>query len=248
MRGLLYKDLIVMKKDLLMCGAATAFLSILFFLPWGKWCINDEIVSVESMTYVVIPLVAYSCIYVIISTIQSGIFAQDERKAWSAYITASPLGGNGQILSKYYLTLALSFFCVVWGFICDNICMLISGIEGSAAGIYMTIFFVQIVLRAFEIPFIIRFGEKHGRTYKILIISVIVFLGIVYLLFGKLPENMSLDSFFEFLLNISENEAVLSDMMLAVTALFPYVALLMYYVSYKISCKLYQKGVSTYDI
>ena len=243
MPGLLYKELVIMKKDLLLCGAGIVLVSVLLFLPWGKW----DMLNAASMTYVFGPMVTYFCIYIIISVAQSGIFAHDERRVWSAYITASPLLGNGQVLSKYYITLALSFTGVLWGFVCDNICMLTSGIYGSAASIYMTVFFVQIVLRAFELPFIIRFGEKHGRTYKILLISVAAFLGIVYLLFGKLPENLSLDGFFEFLLKLSRNEAVLSDIMLGITAVFPYAALLLYYLSYKISCKLYQKGVNTYD-
>lgn len=145
------------------------------------------------------------------------------------------------------MTLLLSFAVVVWGFVCDYICTWISGIPGSAASLYMTLFFIQIVLRALELPFIICFGEKHGRTYKILLISVIVFVGIVYILFGKIPENMSLDSFFDFIIRTAKNEAVLSTTMLGVVAVFPYATFVLYYFSYKISCKLYQRGVNNYD-
>ena len=240
-----------MKKDLLLCMVSVLGISILLFIPWAGLLeangVATEFLNAESMTYAIMPMLAYICIFVVISVVQAGIFTHDERKVWSAYITASPMGGNGQVLSKYYMTLLLAFAGVVWGFICDNICTLISGIQGSAASIYITIFFIQITLRAVEMPFIIRFGEKHGRTYKILIISVIAFVGVVYLLFGRLPENMSVNSFFEFIIRFSKNEAAVSTTMLGVAALFPYAALLLYYGSYKISCRLYQKGVNNYD-
>lgn len=251
MWGLLYKDFSVMKKELLICGVSVLGISLMLFIPWaGIFETNDvssEFLTVESMTYAITPMVAYICIFIAISMAQDGIFAHDERKVFSAYITATPMGENGQVLSKYYMTLLLGFAGVVWGFVCDSICTLISGIKGSAASIYITIFFIQILLRAVEMPFIIRFGEKHGRTYKILLISTIAFVGVVYLLFGPLPENMSLDGFFEFIVRFVKNEAAVSTTMLGVAALFPYIALLLYYGSYKISCKLYQKGVNNYD-
>lgn len=251
MWGLLYKDFSVMKKDLLICGVSVLGISLLLFIPWESLLqasgVASEFLNAESMIYAITPMVVYICIFLVISGVQSGIFAHDERKVFSAYITASPMGENGQVLSKYYMTLLLSFGVVVWGFLCDSFCTLISGIKGSAASIYITMFFVQILLRAVEMPFIIRFGEKHGRTYKILLISAIAFVGIVYLLFGPLPESVSLDSFFEFIIRFSKNEAAVSTTMLGVAALFPYIVLLLYYGSYKISCKLYQKGVNNYD-
>lgn len=251
MFGLLYKDFIVMKKDLLLCLAGVLGFSVALFVPWGAMLeangIATEILNTEAMTYAIAPLFSYLCIFFVVSTVQSGIFAHDEKRVWSAYITASPAGSDGQVLSKYYMTLLLSFAVIVWGSICDCICTYISGIQGSAAGIYITFFFVQIFLRAFEMPFIFCFGEKHGRTVKILLISVIVFAGIVYVLFGKLPENTSLDRFFDFLIRFSKNEAIVSNTMLTMAALFPYMALGLYYVSYKISCKLYQKGVERYE-
>ena len=251
MLGLIYKDLMVMKKDLSLCAVALIFFSFPLFLPWDALLkanqADTEIMNAQTMTYSIMPLFTYFCCFVVISIIQGSIFSHDERTVYGSYVMSTPLGSRGQVLSKYYLTLALSFCVVLWGFICDTISMCISGIRGSASVIYASMFFIQITLRAFELPFLIRYGQKHGKTYKILFLSAIAFAVIVYLLFGKLPQHMSLDRFFEFLYRLSQHTATLSTVFLGLISLFPYVALLLYYISYQISCRLYRKGVFCYD-
>ena len=251
MLGLLYKDFMVMKKDLLYTMCAILGSSIFLFVPWGnlldKYNIHTEMVNEYTMTFVIMPCVTYFLVFQMIAMAQGNLFAHDERKVWSSYITGSPLGTRGQVLSKYYMVLALSFVGFVWGAFCDTISMLVSGIYGSAAIIYTVIFFGQILFRAIELPFLIRFGQKHGRNYKILVFVIVAFACIVYALFGKIPKGLSLEMIITSIVKLSGNPTAISTAFLGVIALCPYVIFGMYYISYKISCKLYQKGVENYD-
>ena len=251
MWGLLYKDFTVMKKEFWIGGLAMLLFSVPLFLPWES--IREanggatDAASMESLIYVMLPFFAYLFIFAIAESVQNGIFAHDERKGWSFFVTASPLGAKSQVLSKYYLNFLVAFLIYVWGFVCDNICMLIHGVYGSAASIYTLFFWIHIMMRALEIPFLIRFGQNHGNTYKLLLIAGIAFVGLVYALFGYIPENLSVEACFDFLIGLSMKQAGLSNVALGIVALLPYVAILLYYLSYKISCRLYQKGVECYE-
>jgi len=251
MRGLLYKDFAVIKKELLLSGVAILLFSIPLFLPWTAIReANGGATDAESigiMVFGVFPFFVYIFIFGIIDAVQNGIYAHDERKVWSAFVMASPLRANAQVLSKYYLSLLLAFSVYIWGFVCDYISMLVTGVGGSASGIYTLFFWIHIIMRALEIPFLIRFGQSHGRICKILIMAVLVFIGIVYLLFGYIPENLSLDACFEFIFCLTSNQEMFSTAALGVVALLPYVAIALYYLSYKVSCKWYEKGVEAYE-
>ncbi|MBQ7776805.1 MAG: ABC-2 transporter permease [Lachnospiraceae bacterium] len=249
MLGLLYKDLCVLKKSIGGMLAVWLVFSIPLFLPasvWEKTGLLTEIVNAQTITFAVMPAIIYLSLFACISAFQSNLFEHDERKVWSHYITASPQGYKGQVLSKYYMTFSTSFAVVVWGYICDMISSLTSGYIGSASSIYTTYFYIQIILQAIEYPFLIRFGHKHGNTYKIAMFIVAFYGVMVYLLFGKLPKNFS-DNMFDFLFKLATNETALPTMALGFTALLPYVAALLFYLSYKLSCKWYLKGVETYE-
>lgn len=67
MLGLLYKDFVVMKKDLLLCTIGVLGFSVPLFVPWGKMLeangIATELINEETMTYAIAPcLHTYVCI------------------------------------------------------------------------------------------------------------------------------------------------------------------------------------------
>jgi hypothetical protein len=71
------------------------------------------------------------------------------------------------------------------------------------------------------------------------------FLVIVYLLFGPLPDS---DKIFETIGNWFLSGDKWSGLLLGAVAILPYIVFALYYISYRISCGLYQRGVETYDI
>ena len=244
MLGLLYKDFCVLKKSIWGFAAAIVLLSIPLFLPASIW---EKTGHPLVFTFTILPAILYLHMFVFVSIGQKNLFEHDERKLWSSYITATPLGYKGQVLSKYYMTLITSFAVVLWGYICDMISSLTAGSIGSAASIYTTYFYIQLILQAIEYPFLFRFGYKHGGTYKLALLIAAFYGIVIYLLFGKIPEGISED-FFGFLFGLATSETALPTIAMGALALLPYVAALLMYLSYKLSCRWYLKGVETYEV
>jgi len=249
MLGLLYKDYCILKKNIWSMAAVMLLLSVVLLLPasvWEKTGLLSETITAQVIAFTIMPVVVYIDMFACIGGLQKNMLEHDECKAWSNYITASPLGYKEQVLSKYYMMLLSSFAVVVWGFLCDMLSSLVVGSVGSASGIYTTFFYIHIILQAIEYPFLIRFGHKYGNTYKVGLLIVAFYGLMVYLLFGKIPESLSED-FFGFVFNLAASENALPTFALGILALLPYVAALLFYLSYKLSCKWYLKGVEAYE-
>lgn len=250
MLGLIYKDFLIMKKEILSNLLSVVLWTLPMFFPWQKMMEDNgmmtETINGETMTFVLVPLVSYFFTFIVLSGIQSNIFACDEKKMYSAFISSTPLTAKGQVLSKYYETLLISFIGVILGMFCDMISSLVHGEIGSAMTIYLSMFFVQIFLRAIDMPFIIRFGQKYGKNVKLIIIAVVAFGAIVYGLFGKLPDTDG-GSLIDAVLLWFVTGNNLSTMMLGFVAIFPYVAFGAFYLSYRISVKMYRKGAENYE-
>jgi hypothetical protein len=247
MIGLIYKDLCIMKKSLIFNAGILLGLSVLFLLPW-KWILPKLGIALENEIYVavflVLPLFVWFFAALLIGSVQEILFLHDENKCYSAFISSTPMLGAGQILCKYYEMALLSSVLLIWGAVCDQLICLVNGLSGSTLGLRMCFFFIQIFLRAVETPFLVRYGSKSGKQVKILMLLGAVYLVIVYLLFGPLPD---LDRVFETIGNWFSGEDKLSGLLLGAAAILPYAVLALYYVSYRISRGLYQKGVETYD-
>ncbi|MDE7093708.1 MAG: hypothetical protein K2O52_02230, partial [Oscillospiraceae bacterium] len=69
---------------------------------------------------------------------------------------------------------------------------------------------------------------------------------IIYALFGDLSIFGSVDNFYEKIINFIDGKNT-PEILLLVIGIFMHVAVLFYYLSYKISCKYYLKGVECYD-
>ncbi|MBQ8318705.1 MAG: ABC-2 transporter permease [Lachnospiraceae bacterium] len=240
MLGLLYKDLKIMKYEIIMMLLEMVVISVCLFLPLDTWL--GEGSAVAGMA----PVVVAFAVCIVVSMVQSKIFSLDERRVWAYYMTSTPFAAKGQVLSKYYLSIGLSAVAMIWLLLCDSLVPLFTDQPGGGSLIYIAFFFGQTFGRAIEIPFIIRFGEKNGGSYKILFGLGIFFLFIVYLLFGPLPDFSNPD-FLEKLISIFSDAQLMSTGLLGFMAIAPYVIMIMYYISYKISCKLYLKGVDTYE-
>lgn len=222
--------------------------SIPLFIPAGVWEKAGLLSEMtQTFTFAVIPAIIYITLFACISFMQGNLFEHDERKVWGSYITASPLGYKEQVLSKYYMTLITSFAVVIWGYVCDQISSISVGCIGSASSIYTTFFYIQIILQAMEYPFVFRFGHKHGNTYKVIMFVAAFYVFMIYLLFGKFPENFSMNNVFDFLFKLASNETALPTIAMGAMALLPYIAMLLFYLSYKLSCKWYLRGVEGYE-
>lgn len=226
MAGLIYKDLCIMKKNIMIDILVIVAWSVLIFgmLSQGK---EEDVTPV----IVLMQLFLYICIFCIISGTQRSLLEIDEIKLYNYFVASTPLLRKKQVRSKYYGILGLSLMGVVWGFVCEH-CNYFQKYETKeAVYIFMMLFFIQIILRAIELPFLFYYGQKVGKMVKVLMIVIIAFFAIVYFLFGKLPEISAENMIIKFFEWFSKPES------------FPLrelgvVALAMYVISYMISSRL----------
>ncbi len=248
MIGIMYKDFCIIKKTLLSNLLVILFMSAWHFIPWIK--VMDGTESSKNIGYGIafflVPMLSHIMNTIVIGSIGTDIIIHDENKYYSAFISSTPLSYRGQVLCKYYEILLLSFFIVIWGCVLDTIISLVNGVSGSSMIIYVTLFFFSIALKAVETPFLIRYGVSSGRVVKIIVMISIVYVFLIYLLFGPLPD-LSSDSVFDHIINWFMKEKNLSHFTSGVVAVLPYLVMTMFYISYKISCRWYQEGVNAYD-
>lgn len=184
------------------------------------------------------------------------IFNADESKKWCYFASSLPGSAQKAIYTKYvfiFMVLAMYYLSqILWEMVLSHVCWGAWRVEmSSLSTVFSMLFFVQLLLRAIEMPFFVRFGVKRGSTAKIIMVWGLLFLLMIWFLFGPLP-----DSFDDLLNNItalvfgSEDAAQNSKLMdngYLVLGFLPYIAVIAYIISFKISCKLYQKGAEQYE-
>jgi len=236
MFGLLYKEVIVHKKQLIMISPV-----IIFFTGW---CIVPSITTPDLNEWELILVLTLCSIMTILTLamLEMGIFEADEIKKWQAYIASTPDGIKNQIASKYVFNAALSCSVVSLLTIVYQAAGAINGTDATIGIIIlMQLLWIQLLIRALETPFIICFGSKQGNLIRMIIMGAAIFAFIVYGLFGDLSVFGSLKDFLEWMVDFltKSNNYILM--------LTPAVTWVLYYISYRISCILYLKGGEHYD-
>ena len=168
----------------------------------------------------------------------------DDRKAWSVFIASSPEGADGFLRIKYEMIFAMSVVtmsaCLLFEQLLGAIVFDVTGKElADISGVYMTLVFLQLFLRATDLPFIIRFGDKRGGMIKMITI-VVLFIALTVVIMIN-PGDMIVR-----LANWIEN-GFDGDIAPFVISIFPFAAIGAYFLSYRISCRIYMKGAEQYD-
>lgn len=241
MLGLMYKDLLVLKKEILL-----NLIVVILFVAGMDVMISLFAEEGSEQMLLFLEAISYLFLFSDLGGLQNNLFESDENVYYSSFIISTPMGKEGQVLSKYYLTMLISFVGLFLGMINDLILSIMLGYNHSGMSIYLTMFFIQIFVRAIDTPFLIRYGQKYGKNIKLIMISVFVFLCIVYGLFGPLPEG-GIQTIVENIANWLYGMEDMSVFMMGVVAIFPYLAVVAFYISYKLSVKMYLKGVADYE-
>lgn len=237
MYGLLYKEFVLNKKYLLSLGVSLIFLSSLMFFPNDGYAELSAIISAFSVV----------CMFLVGGMLQQSIFEYDEKRGWYYFISSSPVTAKGQVTVKYCYIILISFLIHAWCFMVQLLSSAVLDTENClSADILMGIVTVQIFLRSVELPFIFRFGSKYGNYFRMFMTYALVLAVVIYLLFGDISIFGSTEQLIMKAANFLMGENS-SDVMLVFVCISPYVTLALYYLSYKISCSLYMKGVDVYD-
>ena len=232
MFGLVYKELVTRKKQLLILLPIAALFTIIVIADAAT---KDEYIGVMLM-------LAAVCIILVSGTFEQGSFENDETKKWLSFISSAEDGVRKQIGSKYLFNLILMISVFTYLELIFELAAAMTGINADIFFMALQLMmFFQMVYRAVESPFMVAFGSKYGNTIRMIVMLILVFGFIVYALFGDLSIFGSTE---ELLLRAEE---FLSDSGSYFILLTPAFAFLLYYLSFEISCRLYLHGGEFYE-
>lgn len=240
MSGLIYKEIITNKKTLILMSVIILIIPILMSLT----VLSDDADENSAGTLMsLMNIMIYVIIFLVVGTMQAQMFENDESKRWVDYIVSTPKLARGQVESKYIFTLMVTIGAMILAMIGSDIANVISGSSDMSIMLYILVI-VQLFLRAVEIPFIIRWGSKVGTVLKSIMFLVLLLAGIGYLLFGDLSFWNDMDKVYEKMLEFLSGD--FQEGFFVFLGIAPYAVGILYYLSYRISAKLYLKGADNY--
>lgn len=249
MNGLLYKEFKQNRIGVFETIVASAFVLVIPILLWAcgitksmkatfEFLVNDG--RVLQFLYI---LATYS----FAGEMQGKTLMGDDTKKWALFTVSNPKGVKGYLYTKYVFIFGMCGLMFVSSILFDALFCTI-GYQvtkqeiASMSSVLVVLFYVQLFLRAIELPFFIRFGIKMGNMIKIIIVILLMIVLTIFVLvnpFDLMPKIIGcIDSL--------RNDEV-SDTVALMIAIFPFLALGAYYLSYRFSCKVYMKGVEQYD-
>ncbi|HBG4644320.1 TPA: ABC-2 transporter permease [Clostridioides difficile] len=203
-------------KDLLNLKGNIKFI-LLFIIMFGFMSsLGDG--NVNNFIGVIIVL----CTTMIVST-----FSYDDLNKWDSYVLTMPINRNDIVLSKYLTMLIFSFIGVLVSLIVSvtigyfkNTLILNETLLINALILSISVCFGSLIL-----PLIYKFGTERARLLMILCFLVPT---LALLVFKSILENISSPISIEIILN-------------TLVYSLPFVAILLFVISYFISSKIYRK-------
>ena len=244
MQGLLYKEFIQNKQNLFYLFFSILALSSIVFTP--DIFPSEENAEVSKEFHALLGAFVYVLDFFLLNSFQPNFFQCDENKKWSYFAVSSPKCVTGVVWTNYVFVFMITVINFILCYVIDIFSMSLTGDKTSMLLLYAICFFVHIFFSAIDIPFMLRFGTKAGILYRgILFLFVLLFI-IIYALFGDLSIFGSVDNFYEKIINFTGGDTI-PEILWLIIGIFMHGAVLLYYFSYKISCKCYLKGVECYD-
>ena len=242
MYGLMLKDLIVNKKTLLIFLGAAIFVHVLEIMSGMD---PDESSPFLSM---LLNVISAGTAFFVIGAAEGNLFEQDQRKKWACYIASCEDGVNKYVGSKYLLIFAITTLTSIMCIFMNALSQDLFHNQYSITMLIMGLFYFQLFLRAVDIPFTMAYGSKRGNLVKGIIMGIIALMVLIYLLFGDIKAIglTSMDAFWDKIFGLL-NTSTGSYKLVIALSLGGLVTLPLYYFSYKLSCKLYLKGVEQYE-
>ncbi|MBR1773258.1 MAG: ABC-2 transporter permease [Eubacterium sp.] len=252
MRGLIYKDLYLVKSKVIAGSLSILFIILLMYVIYANVAKNvlfpTEMVAVITDLMIVMYIGALSYGYII---------KADTKKQWGFYGMALP-GSAKLIVGAKYMTVFIMY--LISYIICVLNDLLIGLFFGKAVDMSLLVLMFmlfQMFLNAIEMPFAFRFGTDKAAGIRIFITIVIVLIISIYLLFGNIEWLMAEDGLVKTIIRLfgdnMDSRAISGELQRFINrltlinyiemAVFAHLMVLAYYISYRISCKVFRKGV-----
>jgi len=242
MTGLLYKDYKAIKGEIYII-ALTSISLLLVILR--VFCHNLEIDVLVASFVMIVPLFLLG---LVINGIEIGIVSADEGKNAKIYLLSLPISEKHYIASKYwflliayYIVLSLSQLWAIT-YVIQSVESTMYEMVRNVATLIPTIICFFIIITAIELPFFILFGSGKGKFVKNGIALAMMFMVIVFLLFGDLTllELLNLEVLFAYLEEHTE-------ILLWLQIIMPGISLVIYYCSYRITCNVFARRELYYE-
>ncbi|WP_432650985.1 ABC-2 transporter permease [Huintestinicola sp.] len=182
-----------------------------------------------------------------VSGLLLSVFHGDDKKLWAYFIASAPKGVERFLYTKYVVSFAMCGLYFVSSYVAETILASLSWavLENELMSftiISIIVFFMLILMNSFSIPMMLRFGEKKGSIINVIIMLCLAIAAILIL--SLVPMEIQ-DKIFAWLASFLTND--FTDLTVLLMGLFPVVSMGAYILSYKISCRIFMKGVSEYD-
>lgn len=202
---------------------------------------------IKTLTSDVIRIVSVALGFFSVSGLLLSVFHGDDKKLWAYFTASAPMGVKKFLYTKYVLSFAMCGLYFVSSYVAETLLATVSwfalGEEiMSFTSIFIIIFFALILQNSFSIPMMLRFGEKKGSIINLIIILCLAIAAILVLSF--IPREIQ-DKVFAWLANFMTGDH--SDLTMLLLGIFPGFSVGAYILSYKVSCKIFMKGVNEYD-
>lgn len=188
--------------------------------------------------------------------LKGNLLLADHSKKSKHFLMATPLCVKGCVASKYYEGIIIPIVGFIYLEVFQLTCGAFTGNLIDHSLLFVCMVFVSLFFGSLSIPFYIRFGQK-GTHIKTAILLTILFVILVYGLFGDISMfigNDPMDQFFNVIIYFSDTKTLFSrfsgpdDPRILWLVVTPILILVMYYVSYRISCMLYRKGAEADEL
>ena len=179
----------------------------------------------------------------------AGVFSQDESKRKSVMMAAVPDGTARQIYGKYVAVfMACALFYVSALFTDSFFGWIVFRVTGEIPlnmnSLLILMLFVQMFLRSVDMPFLVRFGSKYGKYVLILFYILAAIVLLITILYVPAFENI-IEVIWDWCSRLMNGE--LEEEAQFIVSVFPVAAIAAYLISYRISCRLWLKGVANYE-
>ena len=252
MRGLIYKDLYLVKSKVIAGSLSILFIILLMYVIYAT--VGGKVLFPTEMAAVITDLM----IVMYVGTLSYGyIIKADTKKQWGFYGMALP--GNAKLIvgAKYMTVFIMYLISYIICVLNDLMIGLFFGKAVDMSLLVLMFMLLQMFLNAVEMPLAFSFGTDKAAGIRIFITIVIVLIISIYLLFGNIEWLMAEDGLVKTIIRLfSENmdsRAISGELQRFINrltlinyiemAVFTHLMVLAYYISYRISCKVFRKGV-----
>lgn len=256
MNGLLYKNLYQNRLFIIISTVAPS--AILILMMFFASADEEKTPSVQSFfqgladSGIILRIFSLIIGYMIAEACSFMIISCDEIKKWAFFSVTTPTGIKGQLYVKYviiFMMCGLTMMCTYMTdlFLCSVTEMITDKKMQNITSLLVAMFYIQIFMKAVDLPFAVRFGTHKGSSVKMAMILGIFLIFIIYLLFGPLPADFDslMESIYKFIENLNSGD--IPEWLFIIFGIFPVISTGGYIASYLISCRLYLKGVESYD-